>query len=1442
MAGDTISLSGNGTLATKGVGLHKPVTGGTLGLSGINVSDYSLTSSTIDITPRMLTVSGITALDKVYDGTKTATASGTAVLSGGVLPNDAVSIIPTPNITVEFSDKNAGQNKQLLVAGGLITGADAPNYLVQVQGTANISQRELTLSANAQDKVYDGTRTAQLQFGDNRIAGDALAITGAGLFADKNVGTAKPVAVALTVSGLDAPNYFYTPVTASAASITPRALNLGATAANRVYDGTTQVALSLSDNRVAGDAISVAASGSFGDKNVGTGKPVQVAFTLGGADLGNYSYTNSLSTSANITVRALNFSNLTVADKIYDGTVAANFSGTFSLAAGLIAGDDVNADVSNAIATFANKNAGANKAVTVSGVLLTGAASANYSVVSSVGTATIFKKTVDVRGLTPDSKVYDGNTSATVSGIPDITASFITGDVVALNSGNFAVQFADKNVGTNKALHVTGNLLTGADAVNYDPLLNTTASITARSLVVSATAANKTYDGSTSASVTLSDNRVLGDVLSFNDSAVFADKNAGANKVVNITGLAVGGADALNYSLAGTTLHSTANIAPKTLAVTGSRVYDGSTTLQPSTLTFNGLVSGDTVALDGGMTLATKNVGTNKALSGSLLLSGIDAPNYVLNNLRYDVTPKTLTVSGLSVANKVYDGSTSAIATGTPTIGLELITGDQVTADLSAVQFAFLDKNAGLAKTVRVTGNVLSGSDAANYQTVLSATADITPKLLTVTGLGAQDKVYDGTTTATRLVNGTPALSGSIISGDAFTVDLSNISVAFADKNAGTAKALVVSGASMGGADAGNYRVSIPNATASISQRDLHFSAQDKVYDGTVASAVLDDRISGDAISVSATGTFVDKNAGINKSVTISGLQVSGTDALNYAYATTDISSTASITAKAIGATGSKVYDGSIAIPTASLAFNGLVTGDVLGLSGAVVMADKNVGTDKLINVPLLLNGADAQNYSLNSLHFAVTPKALSVSGLTAANKVYDGNTGASATGTPSIGLELVAGDQVTADLSSIQFAFLDKNAGLGKTVRVTGNVLSGTDAANYQTVLSVTADITPKLLTVTGVGAENKVYDGTTSATKLLSGTPALSGGIVSGDDFAVNLNNLAVAFADKNAGLGKALLVSGASTSGADAGNYRVSIPNATADITKATLTLTADDKTRVYGDTNPAFTVSLSGFVNGETLSNAGVSGSGGGTSLATQASAVSNYAITPNVGSLAAGNYDFGPSVNGNLSVTPRPLQLSANNVVRLAGESDPSPFTYSVGLSGLVNGDALQSVAVEAPTGSAAANGGQVFTLKLKPSNALFAVGADSNYDINREDGYLIVLPKPAEPTSVIPEAAKTALFVELNPGQQAQTQNELTNQQTDLVAHLAAPAFVPFDPTRRVAQISRDLDEVRRLAQQLAQTALGDSSVVLPVLRNQPVLLWHESMAPALLNPAGSNE
>src|SRR5207244_3626770 len=151
--------------------------------------------------------------------------------------------------------------------------------------------------------------------------------------------------------------------------------------------------------------------------------------------------------------------------------------------------------------------------------------------------------------------------------------------------------------------------LSGADLANY-PLVSTsattTADITARSLVVSATGVNKAYDATTNSTVTLSDNRITGDLFTTSyTTASFANKNAGTAKTVNVGGITISGTDAANYTANATTT-TTANLTAKALTVTGitanDKVYSGTTaaTLNAGGATLVGVVSGDTVTPNSG--------------------------------------------------------------------------------------------------------------------------------------------------------------------------------------------------------------------------------------------------------------------------------------------------------------------------------------------------------------------------------------------------------------------------------------------------------------------------------------------------------------------------------------------------------------------------------------------------------------------------------------------------------------------------------------------------------------------------------------------------------------------------------------------------------------------------------------------------------------------------
>ena len=185
----------------------------------------------------------------------------------------------------------------------------------------------------------------------------------------------------------------------------------------------------------------------------------------------------------------------------------------------------------------------------------------NYSTVSGAIAFDIAK--LHVTGtFTAQGKTYDGSTAATV--LTQSPGAIIGGDAVTLVGGT--ATFDTKNVGTGKIVTLSGASLSGAAAGNYllDGVSTTTASVTARALAIAATAANKTYDGNTTAAVTFTDNRVPGDLFQIAyGSATFDTALAGVNKPVTVTGISISGVDAGNY-VWNTSASTTATILPAT--------------------------------------------------------------------------------------------------------------------------------------------------------------------------------------------------------------------------------------------------------------------------------------------------------------------------------------------------------------------------------------------------------------------------------------------------------------------------------------------------------------------------------------------------------------------------------------------------------------------------------------------------------------------------------------------------------------------------------------------------------------------------------------------------------------------------------------------------------------------------------------------------------------
>jgi hypothetical protein len=365
--------------------------------------------------------------------------------------------------------------------------------------------------------------------------------------------------------------------------------------------------------------------------------------TLTGADVANYVLDSVGTTTADITALHITGS-FTASNKTYDGTTAASVL-TRSLNSA-IAGDMVS--LSGGAASFADKNVGVGKTVTLVGAMLSGGDAGNYAL-DSVPTAKADIIALHVTGsFTASNKTYDGTKTAVV-----VTRSLngtISGDMVSLFGGT--ASFADKNVGGGKIVTLMGATLSGGDAGNYalDSVSTANADITARPLTVTATGVDKVYDGTTSATVTLSDNRVSGDVLSDSyASAAFTDKNVAMAKNVAVTGISISGTDAPNYTF-NATASTTANITAKPASVTpntGTKVYGSADPAFTGTL--DGFVPADGVIATYSRTAGQTVLGSPYIISAILSPAGV-LGNYAIayNTATFTITPATLMVTASS--------------------------------------------------------------------------------------------------------------------------------------------------------------------------------------------------------------------------------------------------------------------------------------------------------------------------------------------------------------------------------------------------------------------------------------------------------------------------------------------------------------------------------------------------------------------------------------------------------------------------------------------------------------------------------------------------------------------------------------------------------------------------------------------------------------------------
>ncbi|MBU3675803.1 MAG: T9SS type A sorting domain-containing protein [Chitinophagaceae bacterium] len=197
---------------------------------------------------------------------------------------------------------------------------------------------------------------------------------------------------------------------------------------------------------------------------------------------------------------------------------------------------------------------------------------------------------------------------------------------------------------------------------------------------------------------------------------------------------------------------------------------------------------------------------------------------------------------------------------------------------------------------------------------------------------------------------------------------------------------------------------------------------------------------------------------------------------------------------------------------------------------------------------PVQISAFNQYGSDTKTLFVTVNPRQLTITGVSALAKVYDGTTTANLTGIPSL-VGKASGDIVNVG-GTPTAEFNNRNAGNGKPVTCSGYVLTGAQAAYYTlTQPTLNASISKRSVTITGVTALSKVFDGNTSAT--ISGT-AVANNLVAGDSVSLSTGSATANFTSPTYGYNKVVIFSGYSLIGADAINYNLNQPsNALANI---------------------------------------------------------------------------------------------------------------------------------------------------------------------------------------------------------------------------------------------------------------------------------------------------
>lgn len=851
------------------------------------------------------------------------------------------------------------------------------------------------------------------------------------------------------------------------------------------YDGTTELPGVTYQVTINGNAYTVDGTAVFADKNVGIGK--LVTFTPNALNSTNYEFAAGLTKTftADITAKALTVIGLTATDRVYDGTTNVTLTG--GELTGVISGDVVSADMPTSGTVESADASAAAKPVNYGTITLTGADAGNYTLTQPTVTVTISKATPELGTVSYTGSIYPTTLKETVTLTSEAT---VAGSLKLDDTGAF------NTVGTAEYAYT----FTPTDEVNYNAV-HGTVSITVlkdtlKELIVDSTNVKTEYT---------------------------------YPQAFDTTGLTV----TAKYESGNT---AAVNVADLTCSVTGPIPYG------TDKVTFSYTVDGVTKSFDIAITVA----------KGKVDLSGYHWPT--VTTFTYDGNEHSIELTGSNeqVASISYTGN-KATYVGTSTAEAAFTLKDADNYEIDAA------KKPGTA-TLTITPakrELTSTATETNPATLTKDGRTLDLANLVTTNAGEKSEL-----TFTCMELHGCELNGSILkSGTDYDVTLAitvSAGAVYVD-NDGTpeytaADDLTIYVKIVNKQDAGLHVTGISETMTYGNEMEWSYNVEHGAEDGTISCA--------------AAPTGIVENIIENEKHVLKATGV-GTATATITYDSPEYHAeqtfTITVQPKAVTVKAddkSRAYGEANPNLTWSLQDGfSLVGQDTLNLNISTAANETSIPGE--YSITLTEDEGANPNYAVTTQNgtLTVTQKTLSDSDVTIS----------------AIPDQTYTGQAIQPEVTVNGYSADDYDVTYADNIRVGTATATVHFKGNYTGTASKTFRITPKTLTVSGVAASNKVYDGTTTATI----TASLQG-VADGD--SVQLTAPAADFDTKDAGTGKAVTIAAGGSftiSGADAGNYTLTQPTVsglTADITPATLTAPGNQTVTIRNNVTTKQTVSL------------------------------------------------------------------------------------------------------------------------------------------------------------------------------------------------------------------------------------------------------------------------